>query len=329
MSKAKSASVFDASFNVLKYLGAAAFVFIVLGYAIVQVFLSKHQLEGMFWLSQEFYTRAGWRFVLDVVKSPFFGAPIFFGLLLILAYFLKPKKKNIEKIVKDGGALKAKQFAKMGALALLLSLTILFELFPDKVLNGVLSGVVTTRLFNIPGGSSPYLNVTVAFFCLTLPILIMSGVSAISLRPVVRATDSPLTHNLFRTLMAIFACALVYLPISYGQNIYDWHVAPLVYAGEIKGDGNRLELPDAIDGSQDRSVFLLGEFDDKYVFLRVTSENTQGILESVESSNLQRLIFDAQSSRRLSSVLAEKRSALQEDGERRIEKHAGVDRNED
>jgi hypothetical protein len=58
--------------NWLLVATSTAVVFFLLGYVIVESFISALEFQGMFWFSDAFYARAGSRFLLDVARSVLF-----------------------------------------------------------------------------------------------------------------------------------------------------------------------------------------------------------------------------------------------------------------
>lgn len=323
----------------LKVLAGTAVLFFVVGFAIVQTYLTEHKLEGMVWLSQEFYMRAGGRFLLDAIKSPFFGAPVFFPLVVLLFFALGLRRSRIQENLSCGHLLTRKQLIKLVGLGVLLMVVILIELVPELLFEGWLSSFVTTRLFNIPNSSFALTSQTVAFFCITLPVLIASGCSIYALYrnlPDVREYDEEdedqkekkkkrddISRLAYHLIAVMFACALVYLPISYGQYIYDWRVTPIVYAGLSNDSGDLLETPIEDGNVGERRLYLLGEFNDKYVFVRTTQEGPEGKVETFVSSEIHRLVFDVQGDMRLSEVIDTTRSEYREAGQQALKEILG------
>ena len=51
--------------QILGVIAGGTIVLYILGFIIVETFIFSMKLEGIFWLSDEFYARAGGRFILD------------------------------------------------------------------------------------------------------------------------------------------------------------------------------------------------------------------------------------------------------------------------
>ncbi len=312
--KTKGSFAPETLLTVLKILAGSAVLFFVLGFAIVQTYLAEHKLEGMVWLSHEFYVRAGGRFLLDVIKSPFFGAPVFFPLVAVLYWSLVPRRSNIKRNLKLGQLLMPKQRIKLTVLGSLLVLVIVFELITGSILNGVLSGVVTNRIFNVPGSGSAHASLTVAFFCITMPVIITGGFFISALYGEMPEDEPDIWRLAYHFVAVLFACALVYLPISYGQHIYDWRVTPILYAGLSQESDDLLDTPVDHSSTDERELYLLGEFNNKYVFVRTSEQGPEGIVETIVSSQLHRLVFDVQYDLRLSELIDSTRSEYREAG---------------
>jgi hypothetical protein len=51
-------------------LGGGAVVFYVLGFTVVQTYVYKNELGGMFWFTNAFYGDAGAKFLLEMIRAP-------------------------------------------------------------------------------------------------------------------------------------------------------------------------------------------------------------------------------------------------------------------
>ncbi len=73
--------------NLLKaiaILGGDTAIFYAFGFTIVQTFIHKTQLEGIFSFSSEFYVDAGGKFLLEMIRAPLFAPYIAFAVFFLL-----------------------------------------------------------------------------------------------------------------------------------------------------------------------------------------------------------------------------------------------------
>jgi len=81
-------------FKIVGIFGGGTVLFYTLGFTIVKTYMHQIGLEGMFWLTKEFYVDAGANFLLEMISAPLLTPHIFF-IYLILLFLLLPREKKL------------------------------------------------------------------------------------------------------------------------------------------------------------------------------------------------------------------------------------------
>jgi hypothetical protein len=288
--------------KVFGLLGGGAVVFYVLGFIVVQTFIYKNEIEGMFWFTNEFYRDAGAKFLLEMVRAPLLAFYVFLPYLLIL-FFLVPKKENLEKassanesslvagnensteLPSEQGTLAVKQWMKVTSLVIIMALTYAIALSFDYLIGkeGV-SKFITNVFPNPTNYPSPVIQQSLAFFSMVMPIVIALALFLYHFRG--RLLAGSKSRIAYQVTFVAYLLFLTIVPIAFGFHLYDWKIVPVeepqVISNLISEDKPQTSL----------RLWLLGRFGDKYLFFKKTGIKARGVVEVFDEEQIKFLNFD-------------------------------------
>lgn len=276
-------------------LGGAAAVFYALGFTVVQTFVYRHRLDGLFFFSNEFYHDAGAAFLLDMVRAPMLAFYLFLPYLLLL-FRLMPATDSLKKPLIAVKILRLTRAESYGLLLLsLMGLTAGVMSFYSELAFSLTGVRLTNFLFIDPtGANEPRIKGALLFFLLTTPLMIAgarflylcgrAGLSKISV------------HRRYEIFVLGYALFVAAIPVVYGIHLYDWKIIPV-------RDPNFSVRPNAVSGGTDR-YYLVGEFSGKYVFLRRNEFTSRWTIDTFMVDDIKHLKFDLQGSESLKNQIA-------------------------
>lgn len=279
--------------------GGAAILFYVLGFTIVRTFIHNLGLEGMFWLTREYYIDAGAIFLLEMIRAPLQTPYIFFTYFLLL-YLLVPKEKRLCFLPSEESQaspevkprLRYQQWFQLGTLLAITIATCLFatsynDLQSQKwFMEGIDLIIVdpTERDFTFGKNSA-------LFFSLITPLVIAGGIFIYRLWTASR--QGRIIKYINHTASIVYVIFLAIIPVSYGSNIYNWKMVPVEDNQIVQEVFNLNENNPPTNGVVHPSaVWLLGQFQDKYIFATKSDEDQSTIIEVVDVDMLKRLRFN-------------------------------------
>lgn len=263
---------------VIAVLGGGAVIFYVLGFAIVQSFVSTVDLAGMFVFSDQYYVDAGASFIFEAIRVPLMAPHLFFPYLLLL-FFLIPKKQNLipknkkeENTGSSGDSddsyeieLSKKQWSKLSLLLPLMCLTVVYLLWYDWISHtGIYTNIARSRflslIYDIQQDSTTR---SVLFFTILLPVVLVVSYFLYHCRKVGKSDSY--SSFAYRSALIIHIVFLGMIPLSYGTHLYDMTIIP-IDEPEIEKMlfGSQKETDGCIDSTQ--NAWFLGRFDDNYYF---------------------------------------------------------------
>lgn len=256
------------------WLGAGTALFFILGFTIVETYIFSIKLEGIFWFSNEFYARAGGRFLLDIVQS------LLFTVYIVLPYFwlllrLLPSAHLMERCVR--GDSKALRNYRIRVTALLATTLLSFILMVNydrlwatpqagqdisenqdtlEANPSVGTAQDTAPQWETSQATRSFLHTVkqIDYFAvltenlkkfiyidLFLPVAILLGLFLYKSRPT--AWTFPKRRIAFRGMALVFVIYVCIFVISYARFVYDWQVVRLfgVAPGEL---GTSRQMPD-------------------------------------------------------------------------------------
>lgn len=315
--------MFQTTSTILGVLGGAAALFYALGFTVVKTYLHETGLEGMFWLTKEFYTDAGGTFLLEMVRAPLLTPHLFLAYLIIL-YFLIPKEENLlilkstrkDDLSEKDRVFRRKQWIKLSILILLMIGTSIFATNYDSLKgNKSFVGIVNRVIYDPAVEKFSQGKHTLIFFSLATPVVIAVAYFFYRFRGLLKQGSR--SRCFYQLAVMVYAVFLAIIPVSYGFYLYDWKVVSLRDTRIIEET-----LAQGKDGASAHSVvpffqiWLLGEFDDKYLF--VTKENIydEGIIQVIDKDQINQLSFDPSSDSFLRNVMP--RPKARDEGFRRL-----------
>ena len=297
-------------------LGGGAAIFYILGFTIVQTFTYKNELEGMFWFTKEFYTDAGAKFLLEMVRAPLL-APYIFLPYLCLLLMLVPKKSNLEfDRSSDGnasasdeqalnvnqsskGTLARKQWIKISALLFFVVLAYCFTLYFDKLMEQIRFNTIISNIFPNPTDNpSPNVKHSLAFFSFVMPLVISLGIFLCFFYG--RLAPNSKSRNIYYVVLVTYILFISIIPITFGFHLYDWKIVPVKDTHMI-----RKLLPEYEQHNMASRMWLLGKFGDKYLFFKKEGIEARGILEAFDDDHVTYLNFDPKRADSLRAQMAE------------------------
>jgi len=288
--------------TILKALGAlggGTVLFYTLGFTVVRTYMHKIGLEGMFWLTKEFYVDAGANFLLEMVSAPLLTPQIFFIYLIMLLFLLPnektlvalaptPKKKlsGIEKSVRN------RQIIKLSLLLLAIVATSVFA-SQYEYLTGKswFAKSINVMVLDPTMDTFSPAKKSLAFFSFVTPVIIV--MSIFLYRYFGSLQKGPRIKLFYQVTAVIFVVFMAIIPISYGLHLYDWKLVPikdpLIISNVIAEERGTEPFND--DGIQYR-VWLLGQFDNKYFFFTKKGLRGEGTIEVINENKISFLNFD-------------------------------------
>lgn len=295
-------------------LGAGTALFYALGFSIVNTYVRRVGLEGMFWLTKEFYVDAGANFLLDMIRTPLLAPQLFFIYLFLLS-LLVPKEKNlfIFKPTKNGdqshtgAAFKRKQWIKLSIMFSLIIGTFVFTTFYNYVQKNSLF-LFVVRIANFFDADKALVSsllttreTSLAFFSAVTPLVIIFGGFFYRFRGVFG--ERTRSRLYYQSAFIVYAVFLASIPISYANHLYDWKLVPLKDPQIVEHIINQEadQTLAEIDISSDQEPFesnwntthiwLLGQSDKQYFFLTKSGVYGRGVIEVIDASKIQHLNF--------------------------------------
>ena len=267
-------------------LGGGVVLLYVFGFTVVQSYIYKNGIEGMFWLTNEFYADAGAKFLLEMIRAPLLAPHISMPFLFAL-FLLVPKPDYLKKSNKDKATFADLQKLKLVILFFLMFAIYLFALFFGEILESKkILNIVNYLFLNPIGDPSPTIKQSLLFFSVVAPMVFTLALFLFRFYGSLKlGSQIRITYQLVIMLYAIF---LVAIPVAYGLYIYDWKIVPIkethkvgvFFSENVKADTSSLR------------VWLLGEFGDKYVFFKKEKLGAQGVIEAFDVDEIKRLNFD-------------------------------------
>jgi len=275
--------------KVVGALGGGAVIFYTLGFIVVQTYVYKNELGGMFWFTNEFYGDAGAKLLLAMVRASLLAFYVFLPILFLLL-FLIPREKNLKRSPSGELLLSQKQWIKIFSLLCVLVLIYYFVLsFGELKKLSVPSKAIATLFGNPTNHSSPRVQQSLAFFTLVTPMLVALGVFLYRFRGCFKSDSK--SRACYQIALVISLVLLIIVPIAYGLHLYDWKIVPIREPHIIE----KLMHKDK-EETRSSELWLLGKFGDQYLFFKKvqakgrTSE--EGVIEVLDADQVKYLNFD-------------------------------------
>lgn len=291
-------------------IGGGAVLFYVFGFTIVQTYIYRNRLEGMFWLTKEFYIDAGGKFLLEMVRAPLLAFYIFIPYLILL-YLLIPKKENLKDLISSLNELKARmlksrksksrkpkyhfgQWVRLFSLIALAIGTYLFALYYEKVLdNNIFRELIYILFINPTNKQYPNLRQSLAFFSLVTPMIVALAIL------MHRLHGLPKSGIAYYMVMILCLAFFAIIPIAYGFYIYDWQLVRIKEPKIIE----KL-VPKEKQKTTSACYWLLGRFGDEYLFFKKEGNEMEGVIESFDKEDIKYLNFNVKESDSLREQMA-------------------------
>lgn len=286
-------------FKIVGIFGGGTVLFYTLGFTIVKTYMHKIGLEGMFWLTKEFYVDAGANFLLEMISAPLLTPHIFF-IYLILLFLLLPREKKLvalDSTGKKGLSVAAistirKQRLKLFVLLAVIVVTGLFASQYEYLMGKIwFSRMINTMVFDPTATELSTAKKSLAFFSFVSPLLIV--MSTFLYRYFGAMKESPRIKMLYQLTAVISLVFMALIPISYGLHLYDWKLVPIKDPRIISNIIER-ERGSAVPDSDDENlrIWLFGNFDDKYFFFTKRGLSGEGAIEVIDEDKINLLNFD-------------------------------------
>ena len=295
-------------------LGGGTAIFYALGFTIVNTYIRRVGLEGMFWLTKEFYVDAGANFLLEMIRSPLLAPQLFFSYLFILS-LLVPKEKNLfAPLTKRSGSqtgseaiFSGKQWAKLASIFVIIIATFIFTTFFNFMQESpmFLSIIRYANFFDsdkaLLSASLTSRDTSLVFFCFVTPLIVILGDFFFRFRGILKEKSKSKVY--YHAAFIVYMVLIASIPISYANHLYDWKMVPLkdpqVVEQIINGGAEETEavlnIP-IITKSVERKllstrIWLLGQSDDQYFFLTKRGIYSEGVIEVIDATKIEHLNF--------------------------------------
>lgn len=284
--------------KIIAALGGGAAIFYAIGFTIVQTYIHKYNLDGMFWITKEFYIDAGSKFFLDMVRSPLLVPYIFLPYLIIL-YLLIPKRENLREMVSlEKFAFSLKQWIKFLCLMVLMLGTYVFALSYGGILkNEALIKLVHNLIIDPTGVQSAKLQQSFIFFTLVTPMVVALGILIYRFYGLLEPGSE--SRILYSIACIFYLAFLAIVPITYGLHIYGWKMVPIkepqIIVNLLSKGETKASLAD--------EIWLLGQFGNKYLFFKTEKAEVKGIIVFIDEEKIDHLDFDPRKSECLTDVM--------------------------
>ena len=267
-------------------VGGGTALFYGLGYTIVNTYIRRVGLEGMFWLPKQFYTDAGATFLLDMVRAPLLSPHLFFGYLLLLTLLVPRELVRFNPAAKAAGgtagriSLSNLQWLRLAVVLLIIVLMFLLTSFYTVVREDplFLSVMRAISIFDANQASltssKSGMEVFLAFFSFVTPLVLFFGNFFVQARSVL--LEKSRRRLYYFAGFVVYVVFLAGIPVSYANHLYDWKLVPLKEPQVV----HQILHKDAPDHSSLR-IWLLGQSDDEYVFLTLAEAFGEGVIASV------------------------------------------------
>ncbi len=286
-------------FKVLGIFGGSTVLFYTLGFTIVRTYMHKIGLEGMFWLTKEFYVDAGANFLLEMISAPLLTPHIFF-IYLILLFLLLPREKKLVALNStakkglSGSAISSirKQRIKLSVLLAVIVATGLFANQYEYLMGKIwFARMINTMVLDPTKAELSTAQKSLAFFSVVSPLVIV--LSTFLYRYYGALKENPRIKLLYQLTAVIYAVFIALIPISYGLHLYDWKLVPIkdpLIISNVIARERGVDAHDKVDASL--RIWLLGQFDNKYFFFTKKGLSGEGTIEVVNENKISFLNFD-------------------------------------
>lgn len=285
--------------RVLGALGGGTVLFYTLGFTVVRTYMHKIGLEGMFWLTKEFYVDAGANFLLEMISAPLLTPQIFFIYLIVL-FLLLPREEKLIAFApnlkteesKEDASVKRRQRAKLSILLLSIIVTSIFASQYEYLIGqSWFARLINVLVLDPTTDTFSPAKKSLAFFSFVTPVVIV--MSTFLYRFYGSLQEGPRIKLFYQVTAIIFMVFMAIIPISYGLHLYDWKLVtikdPLIISNVIARERGSEPLTE--DGIQYR-VWLLGQFDNKYFFFTKRGLSGEGTIEVINENKISFLNFD-------------------------------------
>lgn len=275
--------------KVLGGVGGVAVVFYAIGFVAVQSYVYRHGFEGMFWLTNEFYRDAGAKFLLETVRAPLTAWYLVFPYVWLL-YLLVPRGNELNVQPGPGRTMSHGQAIQTLTLLGVMAITYLVVLSYGDILGNWYVAEAIAFLFRDPtNAASPEPKQGLAFFTIVVPVIVAGAIYLHRFQDSLkRGAPSREAYGFF---LIAYVVLLTVVPIGYGMHLYDWKTVP-VKEPQMLGASFRDAGPNPETGSRGSDVWLVGEFGNRYVFLRKSRATGERIIEAVMTADIKRLPLD-------------------------------------
>jgi len=274
--------------KVLGGIGGVAVVFYAIGFVAVQSYVYRNGFEGMFWLTNEFYRDAGAKFLLETVRAPLTAWYLVFPYVWLL-YLLIPKGNELQVQPGRGRTMSHRQAVQTLALLGVMAMTYLIVLSYNEILGNWYVAQAIDFLFRDPtNAAGPEPKQGLAFFTLVVPVVVAGALYLHRFQDSLkRGAPSREAYGFFLIAYVVF---LTVVPIGYGMHLYDWKTVPVKEPQMLGPSFQDAGSNPGTGGGSD--VWLVGEFGNRYVFLRKNRATGERFIEAVTTSDIKRLPLD-------------------------------------
>lgn len=314
--------------KIIGIFGGGTVMFYTLGFTVVRTYMHKIGLEGMFWLTKEFYVDAGANFLLEMISAPLLTPHIFF-IYLILIFLLLPREKKLVALNSttkkglSGAAISSirKQRIKLSVLLVIIVVTGLFASQYEILMGKIwFAKMINTMVLDPTESELSTAKKSLAFFSFVSPLIIV--MSTFLYRYFGALRESPRVKLLYQLTAVISLVFMALIPISYGLHLYDWKLVPIkdpqIISNVIERERG-VEAPD-MDNANLR-IWLFGNFDDKYFFFTKRGLSGEGSIDVIDEDKINLLNFDPY---RANSLRTEIEEAFEKEDSETIEADVDV-----
>ncbi len=277
----------QALFRILGTIGGGTAAFYALGYTIVQSYTYKLELEGMFWLTREFYTEAGAKFLLEAIRAPFLVPQVFVPYILVL--WLLVRQEDAPASASGESAPSRRQWLRPGILLAIIAITYVAILYYGKlVARWPFRELLYYAIPNLANARAPRatpVEHSLMFFNLVTPVAVSCGVFLYRRQGFLRS--DVIRRVTYRLVLIASVVLIAVVPISYGFYIYDWRIVLVEEPVFLKAVGG--SEGEDIEPSK---VMFLGRFEDRYVFLTEHGAQVTARIETLEQQAIKHLKFN-------------------------------------